>query len=160
MESNTIFRKKSVERMSSPEQLNDYIRVCTPGIWMLLVAIIVLLVGVCVWGVFGRLDTTITTVAIADGQSVTVYVSEDELSDVTGKTVAVGDAEYEITEDLIADAPVAVSEEVFSDYALHVSGLETGEWVYEITFDTELSDGVYEAEIVVESVSPMSFVLN
>lgn len=28
-----IFRKKSVERMSSPEQLNDYIKVTNPGVW-------------------------------------------------------------------------------------------------------------------------------
>lgn len=43
-----IFRKKSVERVSSPEQLSDYIRVSNPSVWMTLAAIIVLLAGVCV----------------------------------------------------------------------------------------------------------------
>ncbi len=28
---NQIFRKKSIERVSSPEQLNDYVRVSNPG---------------------------------------------------------------------------------------------------------------------------------
>ena len=36
--SDQIFRKKSLDRISSPEQLNDYIRVANPGIWMILAA--------------------------------------------------------------------------------------------------------------------------
>ena len=52
-----IFRKKSIDRMSSPEQLNDYIKVTNPGVWMALAAIVILLIGVCVWGVFGKLVT-------------------------------------------------------------------------------------------------------
>ena len=39
---NSIFRKKSLDRISSPEQLNDYIRVSTPSVWMVLFAIIIL----------------------------------------------------------------------------------------------------------------------
>lgn len=43
--SDQIFRKKSLDRISSPEQLNDYIRVANPGIWMILAAVIILLAG-------------------------------------------------------------------------------------------------------------------
>ena len=50
-----IFREKSLERIASPEQLDDYIRSSSPTMWILLAAIIILLAGVCVWGVFGRL---------------------------------------------------------------------------------------------------------
>lgn len=32
----SIFRQKSIERVSSPEQLNDYIRVATPGVRLVL----------------------------------------------------------------------------------------------------------------------------
>ena len=59
------FRKKSVDRVSSPEQLNDYIRVANPSLWLVLGAVIALLIGVCVWGVLGRLDTTVSAVAVA-----------------------------------------------------------------------------------------------
>ena len=45
---NQIFRQKSVERISSPEQLQDYMRVTTPGVWMVLLAVILLLAGVIV----------------------------------------------------------------------------------------------------------------
>ena len=53
---NSIFREKSVTRVSSPEQLNDYIRVSTPAVWLVLSAMILLLIGVIAWGCFGRLE--------------------------------------------------------------------------------------------------------
>lgn len=31
-----LFREKSVEAVSSPESLNDYLRVTSPGVWILL----------------------------------------------------------------------------------------------------------------------------
>ena len=43
---NQLFRKKSLDKVSSPEQLNDYIRVSNPGVWIALTAVIVLLFGV------------------------------------------------------------------------------------------------------------------
>ena len=59
---NSIFRKKSMDRVSSPEQLNDYIRVTSPGVWLFLIALLLLLAGFIIWAAFGRLD-----VAAADG---------------------------------------------------------------------------------------------
>ena len=41
----SLFRQKSIDRVSSPEQLNDYIRVTTPSVWLALIAIILLLTG-------------------------------------------------------------------------------------------------------------------
>ena len=44
------------ERVSSPEELNQYIRVSSSVVWIVLAAIIVLLVVAVVWGVFGTVD--------------------------------------------------------------------------------------------------------
>ena len=46
-----LFREKSLERVSSPEQLNDYIKVTTPSVWLVLIAVILLLVGILTWSV-------------------------------------------------------------------------------------------------------------
>lgn len=51
----SIFRQKSIDKVSSPEKLDDYIRVTTPSVWITLAAIVVLLVGVIAWGAFGEL---------------------------------------------------------------------------------------------------------
>lgn len=71
-----IFREKSMERVSSPEQLDDYIRVTSPGMWMVMGAVVLLLAGVCVWGIFGRLDTVIKAPAVVKDGIIFCYVRE------------------------------------------------------------------------------------
>ena len=56
MENNTIFRQKSIDKVSSPEKLDDYIKVTTPSVWVTLIAIVLLLVGAVVWGIFGEVE--------------------------------------------------------------------------------------------------------
>lgn len=51
-----LFRKSSIDRVTSPEQLNEYIKVVRPGVWVLLAAIIVLLLGFVLWGIFGTVE--------------------------------------------------------------------------------------------------------
>ena len=58
MEGRSIFRKKSLEWVSSPEQLNDYIKVTTPSVWIILAATLILIIGALVWAVFGKIRQT------------------------------------------------------------------------------------------------------
>ena len=44
-----IFRKNSLERLSSPEKLNEYIRVSRPSVWIILSAIIILTAALAFW---------------------------------------------------------------------------------------------------------------
>ena len=53
---NSIFREKNLTQVSSPEQLNDYIRVSTPAVWLVLTAMVLLLTGVVLWGCLGTLE--------------------------------------------------------------------------------------------------------
>lgn len=61
MEEKTIFRKKSIERVTSPEQLDDYIRVTTPSVWLILTAAMILIIGALFWGVFGKIQVNTDT---------------------------------------------------------------------------------------------------
>lgn len=65
---NSIFRQKSIDKVSSPEKLDDYIRVTTPSVWLTLGAMIILLTGTLIWATCGELtvhnnDGTPETVA-------------------------------------------------------------------------------------------------
>ncbi len=51
-----IYREKSLQRIASPEQLNDYIRVTSPSVWIVLAATVALLVGIIGWGIFGTVE--------------------------------------------------------------------------------------------------------
>ena len=156
---NGLFRQKSLDKVSSPEQMNDYIRVTSPSVWLVLGAVIVLLAGLIIWSVLGRLETTVAAVAVAGPEGdVVCYIAEDELSAVRpGQTVHIGGEDHTLAE--VASKPVAVDES-FDAYVLHVGGLEAGQWVYPAWLDGPLAEGVYEAQIVVDDAAPISFLLN
>lgn len=155
---NRVFRKKSIDRVSSPEQLNDYIHVTNPSVWTILLAVIIFLIGVLVWGVFGHMDTKLTVAGICRDDTLTCYVKETDIESVkAGMTVTVGEYEYEVA--FVESKPITVTDEL-EDYALHLGGLQIGEWVYPVIINTELEDGTYQAKITIESVSPISFIIN
>ena len=65
----SIFRQRSLERISSPEQLTDYLKVTNIGVWVILAAVIILLAGLFVWSMVGNLETITDGVAVVkDGQ--------------------------------------------------------------------------------------------
>ena len=153
-----LFREKSLQRISSPEQLSAYIRVSTPSVWLLLSAIVILLAGVCVWGVFGHMDTTLSAAAVAGDGAVTAYVRAADVQKVEpGAKVSVGGAEGTVLS--VSAEPVCVDDS-FTEYMRHVGGLQAGEWVHAAALDVACADGVHAAQIVIDSVPPMSFVLN
>ena len=59
-----LFREKSLERISSPEQLHDYLRVTSPRLWMILGTIVALLVGFVVYASTTRMESTLTVKAL------------------------------------------------------------------------------------------------
>lgn len=156
--SKPLFKKSSMDRVSSPEQLHDYVKVANPGLWMVISAIVILLVGVILWGFIGRIDTTMSTAIVTEGGASVIYVGESAVEKIDiGMIVRSGDKEYKITG--ISKEPVKVDGS-FTDYAIHASGLTVGEWVYVLSIDGEHSVGVEKADIVIESISPISFILN
>ena len=152
--------EKKLRKVDSPEQLNQYIRLSNPGVWILLIAIVVLLIGVCAWGFFGKIDTKITTVAISSDYNSYVYIKEADLEKVkNGMNVEIVNNEnkYEIVE--IETTPEKVTDEL-SEYARHLGNFQIGEWVYKCRLNKNLKEGTYGANIVVESIAPMVFVIN
>ena len=71
--------------------------------------------------------------------------------------VRVGDKEYSIAE--IPTEPIRVDSTI-PEYALHLSNLAIGEWVYKVKVSGDLTEGIHKAEVVIESISPISFILN
>lgn len=155
---NRIFREKTIARISSAEELNDYIRVSNPSVWMVLSAVIVLLIGVCVWGIFGKMDTRIPAAAVVKDGTATFLVGETAAGKMDpGKTAVIQDREMVIL--AVSDQMIPVTEELGAG-VLHMGQLQPGEWVCPVTAACDLPDGVYMGEIIAEQISPMSFVLN
>lgn len=154
-----IFREKSLKKVASPEQMNDYIRVSSPSVWMVLTAVIVLLAGVCVWGMFGHLDTAVQTGGVCADGRLTVFVGEEDHDKIKENAViSVDGVEYAVAE--ITNAPIRVDDQI-DPYVVHLAGFTEGDWVYRLYADApELADGVYAASVITERVRPLDFVLN
>lgn len=54
-----LFRKQALERLSSPEQLDQLMQVVSPRSWLLLAGLGLLLIAVLLWGWFGNISTTV-----------------------------------------------------------------------------------------------------
>ena len=68
-----IFRKKTLDRISSPEHLTEYLRVASPGVWSVLAAVILLLAGLFAWASVGTLETVADVTVIVSGSDAQVF---------------------------------------------------------------------------------------
>jgi HlyD family secretion protein len=66
----TLFRKESIERLSSPERLDQLMRVVSPRSWLPLVTLSALVGAAGVWSIYGRIPITI------EGRGVLIYPSK------------------------------------------------------------------------------------
>ena len=96
---NRIFREKSLEQISSPERMNDYLQVTNPAVWLVLVAIILLLAGMLIWSSIASIDSFATgTAQVENGGMVIMFDDTQIASSVEpGMKVMVGDASETIT---------------------------------------------------------------
>jgi len=163
-----LFNKSSMAKISSPEKLNDYIQVANPSVWLILAAAILLLLGICIWGVFGSVSTTFTVRGIAsDGQLVCYINPNSDIQVKKGMQVAItgdmkGTATGEVVE--VSATPlsyVEASSAIESDYAVYA--LEIADWNVRtvVSSSSPLTEGaIYSVSITTESLRPIELVFN
>ena len=157
----SIFRKQSLDRISSPEQLTDYIRVSNPSVWVILAAVVVLMVSVLIWSVFGTLPTTLTVTAYVQGGAAVCYVDSGTAAKLkAGMTAKIDNTSGKVTE---VSAKAISKTELGKKYtdADTVKSLTAGQWNYPVQAKISgVTDGLYEMVITTDQTKPISFVLN
>ncbi|MDO4547172.1 MAG: hypothetical protein Q4D04_03645 [Clostridia bacterium] len=88
MQNDGLFEQKK-DRIGSPDQLNRYMKVVTPGVGLVLATMIIIALGVICWGVYGTIPVTLEL----DG----AFVANDE-DGVFDSFIVVADA--------VSDAPL------------------------------------------------------
>ena len=138
-----IFRQDEQELGTSPEQLQDYVRVTNPLVWTVLVAVILLLAGGIIAATFGKVEVTLNASAYVE--SGTAYIdmaTPDAFKLKEGMTVRFTGQETE--------AKIEQIEWIADDLA-------------EASFTVNLPDALnypYPCVIVTDLVSPISFLIN
>ena len=130
-----VFRKKTLDRISSPEQLTDYLSVTNPGIWVILAAVILLLAGVFAWSMVGTLEIKAEVKVV--------------VSDHTAQVIPLG------SETLAGGMPLRVSGQ-----DCQIAFAQSDEYGRSVgTAEVGLPDGTYDGIVVTEAVHPISFLL-
>jgi len=75
-----LYREKNITRISSPEQLNDYLKVTKPAVWAVLAAIVLMLVGTLIWGSFAYIGSSVEGIAEVKNGTMTVYFKDDSFA--------------------------------------------------------------------------------
>lgn len=153
-----LFREKNIDAIESPESLNDYLKVTSPSVWLILGGIVLFLIGVCIWGVFGHIDSTLSAAVIAQDGETVCLVPEEALAGVLKEPVVIIEGtEYEL-------APSALKPEVVSEdtdvYVILAGKLVPGQVVYRIPLNTALPEGIYNGTVVTEKLTPISLLMN
>ena len=155
---NSLFREKSIERIESPEKLDDYLKVTSPGVWIVLAAIIIVLAGVCIWGALGHIDSTVSAAVVSDEDGTVCLVPQAALEGVVKyRNVTVNGQDLELTPSVLEPEAVSESTDV---YVLLAGGLSFGDVVYRVDLAEPLPEGIYTGKLLIEEVSPLSLFFN
>lgn len=92
-----LFRKKSLDRISSPEQLNDYLRVTSPAVWVILLAVVLLLVGLLVWSSTTVIESYVEGTAEVKDSLMTIRFTDQSFAKNIKKGMTVNVGEHECT---------------------------------------------------------------
>ena len=89
---------QDTRRISSPEQLNDYLKVTSPKVWVLIAAIGLLIVGLLLWSGFTTVESYATGTARASGGELPVTFDDAAKAQkvLPGMEMEVGDVKVEV----------------------------------------------------------------
>ena len=136
---NPIFRKKSLDRISSPEALSDYLHVTTPSVWLILIAIIMLLAGMLIWSNIASIDSFATGHAqVQDGKMYIEFDNEQIARNVqSGMIVMSGETQSRISS----------------------VGVDSRGKIFALAH-TELSDGYYVVDVLFKQTQVLQLLFN
>ena len=168
----SIFNKKATEKLHSPDDLDKYVQVTNPSVWVVLISCIALLGGLLAWGVFGAVDTNVK----ATGAVVTSYDDDAATPQVycflpVDAPLAVDEGDHasmggdHLTVSSVQQTPVSVDEvKALLGYDHLVESIMGNQsWAYVVTLSGDVSNlptnVPLPVSITVSRTSPISLIL-
>ena len=160
----TIFNEKATRRLKSPDDVDEYIRISSPSVKLILCACVALLVGVLAWGVFGSVTTRVTTKGtVIDGKALCFLGEEDVEKLQVGNDASMGGVSLVVAS--VSEIPVSrrtATQIVDDEYLLNA--VMEDEWAYPVVLEGDGMDALPQdvpltSSITVERIAPISLLL-
>ncbi|MCH3943494.1 MAG: hypothetical protein WAY93_02515 [Atopobiaceae bacterium] len=163
-----LFRKSAQDKVSSPEQLDRYIKVASPSVWVALVAVLLFLAALAFWANTGKIPTNVSVNGAVKDGSVYCFVPSSEASKLRNGNPAtvLGIGGAYVTS--VSTTPLSSSEAsqfISNDYSL--SQLALSQWNYLVVVtpplqtQRSLEEGTAVPVVVTtEESAPISFLFN
>ena len=133
-------KNNKIKMNQSVEDLNNYIRVTNPGVWLLIVAMLSIMIGILIWSFFGHIERTIDATVYVEKNEIVCYVNEEDNTNLKKGMIV----EYANLKGMIQ------SKQENKD----------GVFTYIVSSKNKVKDGYYNATIIIEEISPISFLLD
>ena len=139
MENKQVFRKSVMDRLSSPEELNEYLHVTRPSVWIALVAVIIILVGALIWSSVTYIESYVDVKAEVKNGTMTVLLDRDTpfLERI------------EVGQDVITGSTTT-----------QIAGIGYREDGYIATAPSTLADGTYDVKIKFSKTQLLGMIFN
>ena len=155
-----LYRKSSLEKLVSPDSLDEYIKVERPHTWISLAAVFLIIAALAVWLGASQIKTTVDVKGVAYDGKIYAYMPPEQADKVAeGMNAEVKNRRIgEVTK--IAAEPVSrdeIDEPFISEY-FRKTQLE--DWNVALTIEAEeaLKDGSeISLQIVTEELNPLGF---
>ena len=158
-----IFNRKAAEKLRSPDDLDKFVRVTNPSVWVVLGACVALLAGLLAWGVFGAVTTSVSATGVVVNGEATCFLEASDAAKVhVGDVANVGGEAMKVIR--VATVPVSrdeASKVLGNDYLVH--SLVQGDWACRVVFEGDTSELTPQVPlpvvITVDRVAPISLIL-
>ena len=147
---NRVFREKSLDRIKSPDDMRDYMHISSPRLWMVLSAILALLIGFVIFAIAARVENTVS----GQAQVITFSDTEEPITTIVMELPAETKDMVDVGMEFRINGQIGVVSLVYSDQNATFAAAKLNDPTI------LLKDGIYDAEIVLERISPLSFLVN
>lgn len=159
MAKDSIFRKKTVDKLNAPDQLDNYTKGAHPSLWIFLVAMLCIVSGFAIWSLFGEVQVCVYGSALVQEEQAKIVLKAKDAERVDiGQVLAVNETESTV-KNKEAES-FKITEEIYDDnkYLFEIGNFVVGDWITIVYADVKISNGSYTSYVIVENIRPIHYI--
>lgn len=158
-----LYRRSSLEKLASPDSLDEYIKIESPHIWLPLAAVFLLIAALAVWLGASRLKTAVEVQGIVHDGKIYAWLSPENAENISEgmpveqKNVKIGSV-CKVSEEAVSRDEV--DEDFVSGY---FKDTQLTKWNVAVVIDADSHPPEGETlslQIVTEELNPLKFLLD